>query len=555
MTPDQAVTAPVAIIGGGPVGLMLAMNLDFFGVRSVLINTDATTRWLPKGSTHNARTLEHFRRLGISKQVRALGLPADYPTDVGYFTRFNGRQLARLKMPSEAEKQRTVARASATDQVPEPILRCNQMYVERFAFEHVKTLPSVSLRFGWNCVDWSDRGDHVTVEIEEVAPEEGATKRRETWRCAYLVGCDGAHGIVREKLSARYDGVTLKQDYLGGPMLNSHVSAPDFYRVVKAPLCWQYWAVNPEMRGNLVVLDGKGEFILTSRLNALDDQVPEADIARRLCAMAGVDMPVKFIGHSAWTAGHVRVADYFARGRAFMAGDAVHLFTPAGGFGMNTGVDDAVNLAWKLAAVVQGWGGPNLLATYEIERKPVARRNTAAMGQLTRNIGAVPIGQDMEKDTAAGAGQRRTAGDYLSGFGEEFASLGVQLGARYDGSPIVVSDGTAPPPHDPFRYVASACPGGRTPHLWLDGHVSLFDRLGRYFTVLRFNPEREVGALRAAAQTRGVPLTVLDVDLPEGRDLYQRDLALIRPDQHVAWRGDTVPDDCGALIDTVTASA
>jgi hypothetical protein len=205
--------------------------------------------------------------------------------------------------------------------------------------------------------------------------------------------------------------------------------------------------------------------------------------------------------------------------------------------------------------VVQGWGGPKLLASYEIERKPVAQRNTAAMGQLTRNIGAVPIGQDMETDSPSGAEQRRAAGDYLSGFGEEFASLGVQLGARYDGSPIVVSDGTAPPPHDPFRYVASACPGGRTPHLWLRGHVSLFDRLGRYFTVLRFNPVREVGALQAAAQARGVPLIVLDVDLPEGRDLYQRDLALIRPDQHVAWRGDTVPDDCSALIDTVIGRA
>jgi len=547
MASNDALTAPVAIIGGGPVGLMLAMNLDFFGVRSLLINTDPTTRWLPKGSTHNARTLEHFRRLGVAKQVRALGLPPDYPTDVGYFTRLNGWELARLKMPSESEKQRAVASAAATDQTPEPLLRCNQMYVERFALEHVGALPSVTLRFGWQCIDWVDNGDHVAVEIEELA-----TKRRESWRCGYIAGCDGAHGIVRERLSARYDGVTLKQDYLGGPMLNSHVSAPEFYRAVRAPLCWQYWSVNPELRGNIVVLDGRGELIMTTRLNALDEQVPEADIARRLCAMIGAEIPVKFLGHSAWIAGHVRVADYFARGRAFMAGDAVHLFTPAGGFGMNTGVDDAVNLAWKLAAAVQGWGGPDLLATYETERKPVAQRNTAAMGQLTRNIGAVPIGEDMEKDTPAGAVQRRVAGDYLAGFGEEFASLGVQLGARYDGSPIVVPDGTAPPPDDPFRYVPSACPGGRAPHLWLKGRLSLFDRLGRYFTLIRFNPVRDVRGLEAAAQARGVPLRLLDVELPEGRDLYQSDLALVRPDQHVAWRGDALPDDCAMLVDTVT---
>jgi hypothetical protein len=239
----------------------------------------------------------------------------------------------------------------------------------------------------------------------------------------------------------------------------------------------------------------------------------------------------------------------------WLAGDAVHLFTPTGGFGMNTGIDDVANLGWKLAAMVQGWGGPGLLATYATERRPIAFRNTGMAKQFSRSVGEVTAPAEMLEDTAAGAAARAQAGAVLDAFGEEFASIGIQLGARYDGSPIIVPDGAAPPPDDPTRYSPTACPGGRAPHLFMPDRSSLFDHFGPGFTLLRLHGDHDAGPLAAAAQARKIPFTTVSVAVSEGRDLYECDLALIRPDQHVAWRGNDIPADCDALLARVTGHA
>ena len=173
---------PVAIVGGGPVGLLLALFLDHYGVRSVVFNTEEEVRPHPKGSSHNSRTMEHHRRLGLSEKIRKLGLPPDRPTDVAYFTRLNGWELARLRMPSEAEKQRIVANSTATDQVPEPILRANQMYIEKFLLAQARVRSNITVRFGWQMDKFEDDDNGVTVAAEA---SNGA---RETWRAQYLVG-------------------------------------------------------------------------------------------------------------------------------------------------------------------------------------------------------------------------------------------------------------------------------------------------------------------------------------------------------------------------------
>jgi hypothetical protein len=219
----------------------------------------------------------------------------------------------------------------------------------------------------------------------------------------------------------------------------------------------------------------------------------------------------------------------------------VHLFTPTGGFGMNTGIEDAANLAWKLAATLQGWGGAELLASYEAERKPIAIRNTNAARELAKSIGDVNVSPAMEEDSGAGERARREVGAYLSTFGEEFASIGVQLGARYDGSPIIASSEAAP--QDSYvQYTPSSIPGGRAPHLWMgDGRStgdSLFDRFGSGFTLLRLGPKApDVSEFLNAAARRNIPLKIVDLPDNDARDFYGCDLALIRPDQHVAWRG------------------
>lgn len=544
-------TTPVLIVGGGPVGMTLAMCLHALGTRSIVVNTEVGPRWHPKGSTQNARTMETYRRLGISAKLRTLGLAADYPLDIGYFTRLTGYELARLSQPSESEKMRRVAAAAPTDQVPEPLLRLNQMHCEDFLFKHLQTLDGVAVRFGWQCVDYNERNDGVAAVIEEVE-----TGRRHSVRAAYIVGCDGGRGLVRRKLGIRYSGGSVgPPGYLNGPMVSTYLRVPDFFKHIPHRRCWQYWTVNRDVRSNTMIIDQSDNILFGTTLRHPDDKPDPAVIARQFRASYGQDIDFEFHDHKPWTAGHALVADSFGAGRAVLCGDSAHLFTPTGGFGLNTGIDDAVNLGWKLAALTQGWGGTKLLASYESERRPIAQRNTAASKALARSVGAVPIGEAINDESPAGEAARAEAAAFLSTFGEEFASLGVQLGARYDGSPIIVGDGTEPPADDPAVYTPSACPGGRAPHLWLDGHRSLYDQLGTGFTLIRFKGCREdTRPLEAAAQTTGVPLRTIDVDLDAGRDLYARDLALIRPDLYVAWRGNRLPEDCAALIARVSGS-
>ena len=541
---------PIVIVGGGPVGMVLAMTLARLGVGAVVVNIETDSRWRPKGSTHNAKTMEHYRRLGLTPAIRRVGMPAEHPTDVGYFTALNGWELARLPMPSEAEKMRGVAAAPVTDQTPEPLFRSNQMYVERELYRHLKTVGPAEMRFGWRCLGYREDAEGVNVEIESVA--SGA---RETLRAAYVVGCDGGHSVIRRQLGIKYGGEVLApQPYGTGATISTHLRAPALYaRGLLKRKCWQHWIVNGATRSLLTTLDGEGEFLFNTRCRSVDDPPDPEFITRVFFATVGEAVPFEFIGHWPWTAGHALVADSFGHGRALLAGDAVHLFTPTGGFGMNTGIEDAANLAWKLAAVVQGWGGPRLIESYETERRPIAFRNTGHSKRLARNVGEVPSADAMGKNTPDGAAARKKAGEFLSTFAEEFASLGVQLGARYDDSPIVAQDGTPTPPDDPATYVPSGKPGGRAPHIWLGRGVSLYDRIGLGFTLLRLSGAGPNGAaLVAAAKSHGVPLTVLDVALPEARDLYAANLALIRPDLHVAWRGNRLPDDAEALLGRVT---
>jgi len=525
------------------VGLVLALFLDRYAVRSVLFNSEESQRAHPKGSTQNARTLEHFRRLGISEPVRRLGLPADHPTDVAYFTRFNAWELARIRMPSEAEKMRAVAAAPATDQVPEPILRANQMYVEAFLLDYARTRTNITLRFGWQV-------DHLAMEADGavVEAERSSDGVRESWRVSYVVGCDGGQSFVRRTLGAGYRGFdALQQRYMGGRMIASHLRAPTLVRsVLRHRHAWQYWSVTPEAQLMLASLNGRDEFLVFSQ-PANDARSHDATVATMVQRAAGVDAPLQMLGHRPWTGGVALVSERFGEGRVLLAGDAVHLFTPTGGFGMNTGIDDVANLSWKLAAMVHRWGGANLLDSYELERKPVAVRNTIAARELAKRNGSIPTSPAMEEDTAEGEAARRQVGAHLSTFGEAFASIGLQLGVRYDGSPIIVADG-APPADNFARYTPSSAPGGRAPHIWLDERrgrgSSLYDRLGIGFTLLRLGGHAAgSAALEAAARRRGIPLDVLDHPSDAARDLYERDLVLIRPDQHVAWRGNRPPHD------------
>lgn len=549
MAADQS----VAIVGGGPIGLALALHLDMYGVASTVFNTEAETRWHPKGNIHNARTMELFRKLGIADKIRALGLPGDHPFDVAYFTRLNGYEIARGRTPSRDERLRMRQTGAATDQLPEPTHRVNQMYVERLLFDEASRRANITMRFGWTVEDVVENRDGVAIRARRSA--DGAT---EAWRSAYLVGCDGSRSTVRKALGIRYEGEDhLMNVFMGGEFVSIHMSIPGFYGVLGARRAWMYLTINPDTRIVIITLNGVDEFMMHKRRSA-GETVDEAGIRMTIQRAIGADIPVQIVSQRAWHAGGYLVAEQFGRGRMLLAGDAAHLFTPTGGFGLNTGIDDIANLAWKLAAVVQGWGGDKLLATYEIERKPVAVRNTGVARDMGRAWHDLEVTSVIEQASPEGEAARRQAA--LSSFvvenhfvrPEDRDWLGVVLGARYDDLPIVVADGSRPA-DERERYIPSDLPGGRAPHLWLDhAHVagsSLFDRLGRYFTLLRIGGEAgDTSPLKVAAHRAGVPLTVLDIAQPPTVELYRRRLVLIRPDQHIAWRGDTLPQDADALI-------
>lgn len=541
---DDLVEVPVAVVGGGPVGLVLALLLDSYGVPCVVIEAEEGTNPQPRGNTHNARTMEHYRRLGVADRIRELGLPADHPTDVAYFTRYNGYELARLPMPSAAAKAESVATAPNTDQIPEPLHRANQVYVERFLLDLARTRPNITVRTGWRVEGvWQD-DTGVVLQAERTSDGLG-----ETWRADYAVGCDGGRSTVRSAIGGGYVGSgPIEQEILGGRATATHLRLPTLYRdFLGGRRAWSYWALNHELAVNLISLDGAAEFsLLTSSVDHIDEV---AGLVRRA---VGADVPVEVLGHRPWTPGLALVADRFGAGRVFLAGDSAHLFTPTGGFGMNTGIDDVANLSWKLAAVLRGWADPALLDSYEAERRQIAERNTEAARRLNSNLGAIERTRLLEEDSVEGRQARARTGALLSGYGEQFASIGVQLGARYDNSPIIVGEGTAPP-DSATSYTPSSVPGGRAPHLWLGAGRgrgdSLFDRLGTWFTVLRLGPNPpDATDLVLAARARRIPLRVLEIPDPSARELYERSLVLIRPDQHVAWRGDRPPADAAALL-------
>jgi hypothetical protein len=316
---------------------------------------------------------------------------------------------------------------------------------------------------------------------------------------------------------------------------------------------------NRDRRAYMAAVDGHGEFAFHTQLRAHEDADTTSDgEARRMFqAAVGAPIDVEIFSRASWIAGRTLVADGFQRGRVLLGGDAVHLFTPAGGLGYNTAVDDAVNVGWKLAAVLKGLAHPSLLDTYQLERRPLAVRNTSYARGFADSLGLYEAVPEIEDDTPAGAEARRVAGEHFNKHARaEFNIPGVTFGGRYDGSPIVVSDGTTPPPDAANDYTPTACPGGRAPHVWLDDGRSLYDTFGFEWTLLRLRRDSAVaGDIAKAARSLGLDLTEVNVDRDDLRDFYAADAALIRPDQVVAWRGSAGSKALGDAMDVVAKAS
>ncbi len=472
----------VFIAGCGPCGLMMANEFGRRGIRAALADVKETTAFNPQANATQARSMEHYRRHGFADEIRAIGLPPDFPTDIAYFTRISKYELARFQLPAARDAKAIIKGLSGSWSAAELPHRVSQKYVEQVLLKHARKYSTNSVNFRTRLVSFRDCGTHVECVTE---PVDGGPQT--LTRAKYLVGADGARSMVRKELGISLAGESGRQrEFMGGRMYAIYLKCPAYYENMPHAPAWMNVTVNPEQRVFMTAVDGRQEFAYHFQLKPGqdEDRIDEAEAKRQVYIGWGKELPIEIMSRVSWTAGYTLVAERMRAGRVFIGGDAAHLFTPAGGMGYNTAIEDAVNLGWKIAAVLQGQGGDRLLDSYEDERRAVAVRNTGYARAFADSLGNFVAVPEIEDDTPQGAEARRIAGDYYNKHARaEFNIPGFTLGARYDGSPVIASDGTMPPPDGPNIYHPTACPGGRAPHMWLEDGASLYDRFGFDWTL------------------------------------------------------------------------
>jgi 2-polyprenyl-6-methoxyphenol hydroxylase-like FAD-dependent oxidoreductase len=535
------IDTPVLIVGAGPVGLALAGELGWRGIPCLLVEKGDGSIYQPKMDLVGIRTMEFCRRWGIVPWVEATPYPRDYQQDNVYVSAVCGFEFGRDRFPGMDGEQ-------PPPQSPQHRERCPQDMFDPVLKRFATSFPHVALRYHAELLSFEERADGVAATIAD--PRSGA---RESIHAHYLVGCDGAASTVRQ---------TLGIEMSGNPVLtyttNAIFRCTNFLELHGKGKAYRYICIGTEGTfATIVAINGRDRF----RFSIVGDErkraYDETEVRALIVKAMGRDFDFEVLTIVPWIRREL-VADRFGGGRVFIAGDAAHLTSPTGGFGMNMGIQDAVDLGWKIEAMLGGWGGAKLLSSYEIERRPVAIRNVReASGNLRRMLS--PRSEHVPPEAflpgREGDRARKEFGEKFSALmRREWFTLGIHLGYRYEGSPVIVPDGTEEPPDTVSTYEQTARPGHRAPHVWLDEGKSTLDLFGRGFVLLRFDRGAEDAPLAAAATARGVPLLTIDLAHQEAARIYERMLVLVRPDGHVAWRGDAV-DNAARIIDTVRGAA
>ncbi len=531
---------PVLVVGAGPVGLALAGDLGWRGVECTLVERGDGSIGQPRMDMVGIRSMEFCRRWGIVPWVESAGYNRDHPQDCAWVTDLNGHEFGREPFPSPAaEKCPPVS--------PQKRERCPQNFFDPVLARFARSTGHVDLQYHAELESFEDRGDHVVATLRDAE-----TGERRTLEAQYLVGCDGGASAVRQAL-----GIGMSGEPVLSYTTNVVFRCDGLEKLHTKKPAYRYIFIGPEGTwATLVAINGRDQWRFSLVGDAQKRQVTEDEMRRAIVRAVGREFDFEILSMLPWVRRQL-VADRYRQGRVFIAGDAAHLTSPTGGFGMNTGILDAVNLSWKLAACVQGWGGPHLLDTYEAEQQPVAVRNvTEASENLRRMLSPRILKPDpavFDADSPDNEAARREYGQrYTDMMKREWFSVGIHLGYVYEGSAIVVPDGTPRPPNEVARYTPTARPGSRAPHVWLAEGRSTLDLFGRSFVLLRFGAAPPAAdALVAAARAAGLPLEVVDIQHAEAEALYQRRLVLVRPDGTVAWRADALPADAARIVDTV----
>jgi 2-polyprenyl-6-methoxyphenol hydroxylase-like FAD-dependent oxidoreductase len=514
-------TTSVLIVGAGPVGLALACELGLCGVAAMLIEKRDGSIPVPKQSMVSSRSMEFCRRWGIAPAVRRAVWPQSHPRDFVYAESLRGRELLRVKLPSFDTRERD-------DITPEPPCPCPQTYFDPILTDRVKSFATVQIRYNTRLDVFTQDGEGVAAQLTDTR-----SGRTESVTAHYLVGCDGPAGVVREALGIGLVGGgtianSLNLFFRSTALASFHDKGwARFYRVIDETGCW----------AELIPIDGNELWRLTVFDEPASAENPDALVRK----MAGGTFDYEMLSVVPWQRREY-VASRYGAGRVFIAGDSAHECSPTGGIGMHTGLEEAANLGWKLAAVVEGWGGPHLLASYEAERQPIALRNVALATRSFEAIAAIP-GVGAPEDS-----QWRTNPSPWLSLPEH-----LKLQYAYKGSPLCVGDdGAAAPDPEPPRFVPSTRPGTRAPHVWLADGRSTLDLFGDGFVLLRLGDKApDAARLLNAGRMRGVPMREISIGDPHIAALYEKRLVLVRPDGHVGWRGDDVPADAGRIIDRV----
>jgi 2-polyprenyl-6-methoxyphenol hydroxylase-like FAD-dependent oxidoreductase len=534
--------ADVLIVGGGPVGLGLAIELGRLGIACRLVEKGDGVVHEAKMFAVGIRTMEICRRWGIAEDVRNWGFPGDHPFDNAFVTSLCGDEIARLPMPSMRDRAPLV-------QSPETFIHCPQFAFDPLLLKRASSLASVSIEHATQLTSFVEDDEGVSAHL--VHAQTGA---EEDIRALYLVGCDGFHGTVRECAGIRMEG-----DAMLGHSINITFAAPGLRAMHDKADALRFVIVGKDGPwASLVAADGRERWRLMIQGRTEVEPARQNPAAAIRNAIGRDDVEFDIISVGPWTRRHM-VAESYRRGRVFIAGDAAHVMPPNGGLGMNTGLADIHNLGWKLAAVIKGWGGEQLFDTYEAERRPAGIH---ACAEAVRNFSRyMPRSLDFSQVESSGA----QADAVRAEIGAELFRanrlawedpLGTHLGFVYEQSPICITDdGPSPAPwDDPREYVQHTAPGARAPHVTLRAGASTLDLFDDGFTLVCCDGA-DSAPFETAAQSRAIPLKRLHLGAEEDpARFYTKPFTIVRPEGHVAWRGEHPPTDVDGLWRRVTGN-